>query len=398
MKKIFICLLTIFLLFAGCSVPQNNIEEEKINAEYVKSCWITYFELEKITSDCENGEEFEREIKSALKKIKEIGINTITVQVRPCADAFYKSSYFPLSKYCFGIQGSEMLYDPFEIIIATAHKMNIRVEAWVNPYRVSQSNDFEELSTENIACQWYNDENKSSNVYLKDKIYFNPASSDVTELIVNGVKEIVENYNVEAIHFDDYFYPTIDDEIDEKEYNEYVANGGQYSRDDFRRECVSNMVSSVYSAIKEIDSNVLFGISPQSNIRTNYNKLYADVEKWVSEDGYVDYICPQVYFGFHNQVQPFTKTVKEWCEITKKCDLYIGLPLYKAGSEDKFASSNKDYAKNEFIENNDIISRQISFIYQLEEINGFNIYSYSFLADEENQSVIDEVENIKKVI
>lgn len=158
------------------------------------------------------------------------------------------------------------------------------------------------------------------------------------------------------------------------------------------------MVKQVYSAIKEINSEVLFGISPQSNIKTNYNKLYADVEKWVSEEGYVDYICPQVYFGFHNQVQPFTKTVKQWCEITKSCKLYIGLPLYKAGSEDEFASSSKDYAKNEFIDNSDIISRQISYIYQLDEISGFNIYSYSYLVDEENQSVIDEVENIKNVI
>lgn len=398
MKKIFICFLTIFLLFAGCSMPQNDVEEKKINAEYVKACWITYFELEKFTSDCENAEEFEEQIKTAFKKIKDIGLNTITVQVRPCADAFYKSNYFPSSKYCFGIQGSEMPYDPFEIIIETAHKLNLRVEAWINPYRVSQNDKIEDLSPDNIAVQWLNDEDKSSNVYVKDKIYFNPAAGEVTELIVNGVKEIVQNYNVEAIHFDDYFYPGIDDEIDEKEYTEYVENGGESSRDDFRRDCVSDMVKQVYSTIKEINSEVLFGISPQSNIKTNYNKLYADVEKWVSEEGYVDYICPQVYFGFHNQVQPFTKTVKQWCEITKSCKLYIGLPLYKAGSEDEFASSSKDYAKNEFIDNSDIISRQISYIYQLDEISGFNIYSYSYLVDEENQSVIDEVENIKNVI
>lgn len=398
MKKIIICILTFILLFAGCSMPQNTAEEEKINAEYVKACWITYFELEKIIAGCDTSEVFADAMKTQLKKIKDIGINTITVQVRPCADAFYKSNYFPLSKYCFGVQGSEMPYDPLEIIVETAHKLNLRVEAWVNPYRVSQNDKIEDLSPDNIAVQWLNDEDKSSNVYIKDKIYFNPASNEVTELIVNGVKEIVRNYNIEAIHFDDYFYPDTDDEIDEKEYSEYVENGGESSRDDFRRECVSDMVKRVYAAIKEIDSNVLFGISPQSNIKTNYNKLYADVEKWVSEEGYVDYICPQVYFGFHNQVQPFTKTVKQWCEITESCKLYIGLPLYKAGSEDEFASSSKDYAKNEFIENNDIISRQISFIYQLEEVSGFNIYSYSYLVDEENQSVIDEVQNIRTVI
>lgn len=398
MKKIFICILTLILLFAGCSVPQNTAEDEKVNAEYVKACWITYFELEKIISECEDSVMFEKHIKAELKKLKNIGINTITVQVRPCADAFYKSNYFPSSKYCFGVQGSEMPYDPFQIITETAHSLNLRVEAWINPYRVSQNDNIDDLSPDNIAVKWLNDENESSNVYIKDKIYFNPASSEVTDLIVNGVKEIVQNYNIEAIHFDDYFYPGTDDEIDEKEYAQYVENGGDGFRDDFRRDCVSNMVKQVYDAIKEIDSEVLFGISPQSNIKTNYNKLYADVEKWVSEEGYVDYICPQVYFGFHNQVQPFTKTVKQWCDITKSCKLYIGLPLYKAGSEDEFASSSKDYAKNEFIENNDVISRQIAYIYQLEEISGFNIYSYSYLVDEENQSVIEEVENIKSII
>lgn len=398
MKKIFICVFIIILLFSGCTVPQNTSEDEKINAEYIKACWITYFELEKFTSNNDTAESFETEISEAFRKLKEIGINTVTVQVRPCADAFYKSDYFPLSKYCFGIQGSEMLYDPLEIIIKAAHSLGIRVEAWINPYRVSQNEKIEELSADNIAVKWFYDEDKTSNVYIKDKIYFNPASRDVTELIVNGVKEIVQNYSVDAIHFDDYFYPSAADEIDDKEYAAYLQNGGELSKEDFRRECVSDMVEKVYSSIKEINKEVLFGISPQSNISVNYNKLFADVEKWVSEEGYVDYICPQIYFGFHNQVQPFTKTVKQWCEITKSCSLYIGLPLYKAGSEDEFASSDKDYARNEFIESNDIISRQISYIYQLEEISGFNIFSYSYLIDEENQAVVNEIENIKKVI
>lgn len=398
MKKIFICLFTFVLLLSGCSMPQNIHEDEKINAEYIKACWITYFELEKFTSNNSTADDFEADIKSAFEKLKDIGINTVTVQVRPCADAFYKSSYFPLSKYCFGIQGSEMLYDPLEILVSVAHELNLRIEAWINPYRISQNDKTEELSADNIAIKWLNDEEKSSNVYVNDKIYFNPASKDVTELIVNGVKEIVQNYHVDAIHFDDYFYPSSDNAIDEKEYNDYLNNNGEASLEDFRRECVSDMVKQVYAAIKAIDKEVLFGISPQSNISVNYNKLYADVEKWVSEEGYVDYICPQIYFGFHNQVQPFTKTVKQWCEITQFCSLYIGLPLYKAGSEDEFASASKDYAINEFVENHDIISRQISFIYQLEEINGFNIFSYSYLTDENNSNVMEEVENIKKVI
>ncbi len=212
-------------------------------------------------------------------------------------------------------------------------------------------------------------------MYIDDKIYFNPASNDVKELIVNGVKEIVENYAVDAIHFDDYFYPSKSKEVDKNEYSAYVKSGGDLSLSDWRRENVSDMVKSVYSAVKKVNSTIEFGISPQSKISANYNNLYADVERWATEDGYVDYICPQIYFGFYNEAQPFTKTAKDWAELTTSCRLYVGLPLYKSGQEDKFASTDTDYAINEFKDNHNIISRQISYLNQLENVNGFYIYS-----------------------
>lgn len=398
MKKIFICLLVLILLFCGCAISQPSDSVDPPNAVYVRSVWISYFELERITTSNETAKDFEKEIKSAFKQVKSIGLNTVTVQVRPCADAFYKSDYFPVSKYCFGLQGSELKYDPLDIMVTVAHELGLRIEAWINPYRVSQSADINELSDGNMAKQWYESDDKKSNVYISDKIYFNPAAPEVTELIVNGVKEIVSNYAVDAIHFDDYFYPTTNMDIDKNEYDEYKDNGGELDLADWRRETVSNMVNSVYSAIKEINSTVLFGISPQSKIATNYNSLYADVERWSSEEGFVDYICPQIYFGFYNEVQPFASTVKNWQDLATSCKLYVGLPLYKSGQEDEFASADQSYAINEFIENNDIISRQITYLYQLEGIEGFYIFSFSYLTDKNNESVVQEVRNIKAVI
>ena len=398
MKRIIILILSFALLLTGCSASVNNENNAVNNSEdYVKSVWITYFELESYTSENDTQKDFEKEISSVFKKVKSIGLNTITVQVRPCADAFYKSEYFPASKYCFGVQGSELKYDPLEIMVDCAHNIGLRIEAWINPYRVSQNNDINELSDNNYAKKWLNNEETKSNVYIDDKIYFNPASSVVTELIVNGVKEIVSNYDVDAIHFDDYFYPTVKEEIDEKEYSEYIASGGGLSLDDWRRDNVSNMVSSVYCAIKEINPNVLFGISPQSRVSTNYNNLYADVEKWSAEEGYVDYICPQIYFGFYNEVQPFTRTVKEWCSRATSARLYVGLPLYKAGREDEFASNDQDYAINEFKDNNNIISRQVVYLNQLNAVKGYYIYSLSYLLDDENEAVKKEVEGIKNL-
>ena len=398
MKRIIILILTFALLLTGCSASVNE-ENNAVNEsdDYVKSVWITYFELESYTSENDTQKDFEKDISSVFKKVKAIGLNTVTVQVCPCADAFYKSDYFPVSKYCFGVQGSELKYDPLKIMVSCAHNIGLRIEAWINPYRVSQSNDINELSDNNYAKKWVKNEETKSNVYIDEKIYFNPASSEVNELIVNGVKEIVNNYDVDAIHFDDYFYPTVKEEIDEKEYSEYTSSGGELSLDDWRRDNVSNMVSSVYSAIKEINPNVQFGISPQSRVSTNYNNLYADVEKWSAEEGYVDYICPQIYFGFYNEIQPFTRTVKEWCSRATSAKLYIGLPLYKAGREDEFASADQDYAINEFKDNSNIISRQIVYLNQMSTVKGYYIYSLSYLLDNENEAVIKEVEGIKNL-
>ncbi len=398
MKKFLICFLSILLMFGGCAYSARGVENEHIDAVYVKSVWMSYYELEKYTSGCDTAKEFEKKIRSAFQNAKSTGMNTITVQVRPCADAFYKSDYYPVSEYCFGVQGSELKYDPLMIMVEQARKLGLRIEAWVNPYRVSQNSDISKLSDGNMAKIWYMDNKKKSNVYINDKIYYNPASNDVKELIINGVKEIVQNYNVDAIHFDDYFYPTTNKKIDEKEYEEYTKKGGKLLLSQWRRDNVSDLIKKVYSAIKEINPSVEFGVSPQAKISADKNTLYADVERWVTQEGFLDYICPQVYFGFYNEAQPFISTVKSWCDLVTSCKLYFGLALYKAGQEDRYASPDQPYAINEFKNSSDVISRQISYLYQLEKPHGFYIFSYSYLTDKDNDYVVREVKNIKSVI
>lgn len=339
-----------------------------------------------------NENQFKKNIKSAFDKIKEYGFNTVCVQVRPCADAFYYSKYFPSSRYCFGEQGAELPFDPLAVICELASENELSLEAWINPYRVSQDNNISSLCESNIAKIWYENKKTKSFVYVADNgIYFNPAVDDVTSLIVNGVKEIVENYSISAIHFDDYFYPTTDKDIDKIQYKKHK---NETSLAEFRRNNVSNMVKAVYSAIKEINPSVRFGISPASNIENDYSTLYADVEKWASEDGFVDYICPQVYFGFKNVYQPFMFTVKKWSYITK-CDMFVGLPLYKANKKDKYAAQNEVDRINEFKNNDNIIARQITYLSKLDKVKGFYVFSYSCLDDERCSS---EVENMRAVM
>lgn len=363
------------MCLVGCSEAPQPIKKEgdSPKSEYVKSVWITYYELSAFTVEKSEGE-FKKEINKAFKKLESGGFNRVTVQVRPCADAFYNSDIFPVSEYCFGVQGAELIYDPLAIMIECAHKHNLSIEAWVNPYRVSQNNDFSRLSQNNIALKWKD----TDNIYVADNgIYFNPASKEVTDLIVRGVSEIAGNYNVDSICFDDYFYPTKDNKIDERLFKKYKASGGDKSLQDWRRDNVSDMVSLVYKAVKSINSSITFGISPAANIDNNYSSLYADVQKWSSNEGYVDYICPQIYFGFQNENQPFMKTTKRWCN-TAECDLYVALPLYKAEQEDEYAGS---LGKNEFVKNNNIIARQVTYLSKLDKVKGFYIFSYSFLKD-----------------
>lgn len=394
MKKVFLLILSLVLVLSGCSYSHtgnDSAHTKTQRGDYVKSVWVAYYELQKFIKDDES--DFKNEIEKRFSQLKDMGFNTITVQVRPCADAFYKSAYFPSSKYCFGKQGVDMPYDPLKIMCAVAEKQDLSLEAWINPYRISQDNDINKLCDTNFAKKWYKNKSKKRNVYVSKKAaYFNPASSDVNKLIVNGVKEIVENYSVSAIHFDDYFYPDTDKSIDNAEYQKYLKKGGKSSLSDWRRENVSNMIKSVYSAVKSVNKKVKFGISPASNIDNDYSSLYADVEKWSQDSGYIDYICPQIYFGFKNVKQPFMQTTKKWTN-TAKCDLYIGLPLYKCSKPDEYAAKNDESIINEFKNNNDIIARQIRYIKNLDQIGGFYLFSYSCLFDENCKN---EVENLLK--
>lgn len=400
MKK-FLCLIFMFaLLLSGCSLNnQNNLKEnskvtEDNNADYVKSVWITYYELKNLICDTEK--QFRKKFSSVISELSEMGFNTVTVQVRPCGDAFYFSDFYPSSRYCFGKQGSDMPYDPLEIMCEIARKNNFKIEAWINPYRVSQNNNTEELCDANYAKIWLSNKKTESYVYFSDKgIYFNPSVDEVTNLIVNGVKEIVKNYSVDAIHFDDYFYPTTDSDIDKIQYEKYKENGGTSDLSTWRREKVDNMVSSVYKAVKSVNKTVKFGISPASDVDNNYNKLYADVVKWCTDEGYVDYICPQIYFGFKNTYQPFMFTVKKWTSIAE-CDLYVGLPLYKAGKKDEYASNDSKESINEFVNNNNIISRQIVYLSKISSVKGFYVFSYSSLHSEKASVETENMINVMR--
>ena len=180
-------------------------------------------------------------------------------------------------------------------------------------------------------------------------------------------------YDVDAIHFDDYFYATTDSSIDSVLY---AANGGGKSLAAWRRQNVNTMVREVYAAVKAEKQSVRFGISPQGNTKANYDTLYADVATWLGNAGYVDYICPQIYYGFNNATCPYSSVLTEFNGMIKVSgiDLYVGLAAYKIGNEDTYAGTSGKY---EWQQNSDLLSRMVTEARGIGHYKGYCLYSYS---------------------
>ena len=301
-------------------------------------------------------DQMKAEIDDIIKTCKEANLNAIFFQVRPASDAMYNSAIFPVSKYLTGIQGNPLPggFDPLAYITGEAHANNIEVHAWVNPYRItagsagSPEHDLSALAENNPARK-----NPSWTVKYPDgKLYYNPGLPEVRRLIVDGVIEIVKNYEIDGIHFDDYFYPYPVSGAsfpDEAAYSKYGAGYG--SVDDFRRANVNKLILETYNAIKETDPRVRFGISPfgiwaNKSAKTPagsdtggfeaYYSLYADAKAWI-EGGYIDYICPQIYWSFDTSVARFDILVRWWSAVVDGTgvDLYIGHAAYKVPSDFK---------------------------------------------------------------
>ena len=302
MKRILVFIIAFCLLFTGCKQnekpPQTENPPEK-KGEMI-GVWLTYSELGDFAE-----KNFEEEFNKCVEKCLDFGINNIFVHVRPFCDAVYKSKVFPQSKYVEKYTG-----DALEYMINSAHKYGIKIHAWINPYRVSSaSNDINILPDNSPPKQWLTDDTKANdkNVGITDSgIYLNPAESDVRKLILKGVREILENYAVDGVHLDDYFYPTTAAAFDETSYNEYKQTVSvPLDLADWRRQNVNSLIHTLYCAVKAHNKNIMFGVSPAADIDRCYNELYADIESW-AHGGYVDYIMPQLYFGFEYPKEEFS--------------------------------------------------------------------------------------------
>lgn len=359
-----------------------------------RAAWVSYLEWAEM--DFSSQETFRAGAAQLMDNCAALGLNTVLAQVRPFGDALYPSRLYPWSHLCTGTQGQDPGFDPLDILITEAHVRGLSLEAWVNPYRLRASAaQPAALAPSNLACthpDWVWTDPDTGGLYL------NPACPEAARYVVQGVAELVQNYPVDGIHFDDYFYPTTDAGFDSASYQAYKNKGGSLSLAAWRRQNVNDLVKQVYAAVKQADGEVLFGISPQGNMDNNYNKQFIDVKKWLSEEGYLDYICPQVYFGFKNSTCPYEQTVEEWNDlIQNKVQLVVGLSPYKVGLEDAYAGNGRW----EWANSGDILARMVETARKEEHYQGFALFRYNSVFQPESSvrpAILEELDSLQEVL
>ena len=324
-----------------------------------------------------------------LDNVKEWNMNAVFVQIKPVGDAFYPSKFSPWSEYLTGIQGQNPGYDPLKFMIEEAHKRNIEFHAWFNPYRLTMSGGIDKLSNDNIGKQ-----RPDWTITYGGKLYLNPGISEVNDYIVKSIMEVVENYDIDGVHMDDYFYPyKVKGEIynDEEQYNKYGSNFLKV--DDWRRDNVNKLIEKLYSSIKAEKKNVSFGISPFGvwrNISTdsvrgsntkagiqNYDDLYADILYWMKKN-WIDYVAPQIYWNQGFKIAEYNTLVDWWSKYAKetKTNLYIGQAAYRI----------KDWEKD------DELINQIKYNRNSEEVKGSIFFSYSSLV-KNPKGILEKIKN-----
>lgn len=384
MKKILVIIILSIVLISNIKLDRTSIKKEE---EETRAIFVSYIELNKYIK----GNDYEiskRNIRKIIKNIKKLKCNTIILQVRSASDAIYKSNIYPLSLNIVNTEYDDY-YDVLDYFIKESHKSNVKVIAWINPYRIRTTCDKSTITEKNPAYKYLD----TDIVYINNGIYYNPSKQETEDLIVNGVEEVL-NYDVDGILFDDYFYP--DNNIDKKDYEEYIKNNEFIEEKDYRLNIVNKMIKRVYKTCK--NKNIKFGISPDGNIDNNYNKNYADVKSWLKSNEYIDFIMPQIYYGFYNSTRDYIKVTKEWENLieNKDIELYIALAFYKVGMEDKYAKSGF----NEWIDNDNIIMREILLSRNLKNYKGFSLFRYENIFNEEiyTKTSIKEIENLKKIL
>jgi len=340
--KSFLLLVSIILL----SFWNGNAQEKITNPKNeFRAVWIaTVANIDWPKNNIDSVEKQKADFIEILDTYKKMNYNAVIVQIRSSGEAFYPTDLAPWSRYLTGKEGKapSPYYDPLEWMITEAHARGFEFHAWLNPYRATM-----DLKTETLSPNHDFYKHPDWMIKYAGKYYYNPALPEVQTHLVTIVNEVVRNYDIDAIHFDDYFYPY---KVPGEVFNDkasYVKYGGGLSLEDFRRSNVNNLVKCVSLSIKNIKPWVQFGISPfgvwrnksvdpkgsdTDSGQTNYDDLYADPLTWM-QNSWIDYLVPQLYWSLGHPKVSYSKLLKWWSENSKNTAIYIGNGTYKINAD-----------------------------------------------------------------
>ena len=363
------------------SDKNESVAEKETKSDFINAIWVSQFDMQPIFCDGNK----QRDISDYKQKVEVLtdnlirdGFDTVFLQVRPNGDSMFESDIYPNSKYIAGSYGGEIEYDALSIFLKIATDKGLSVHAWINPFRLCSESELTSYG-EGLLFEWYN-EGIGKRIELGDDglLYLDPSYEEATELIVTGIREILDRYNFDGIHIDDYFYPTEFEFDDEREF----LLSGYSDLGEFRRANIDRTVKAVCEAVHAYGK--VFGVAPAGNIYSLTNGWYVDIYKWLSSEGYVDYIMPQLYYGFSNATCPFERVLKDWKNAVKNGNikLYIGLSAAKCelgskGVEDTYAGESGKY---EWRDNKDILKRSLECIVNT-KADGVCIFTYSSFYD-----------------
>ena len=312
---------------APAATPAPTATAEPTAAAPYRAVWVSYLEWQQV--DFSTPETFSGDIAVILDNIRNLGATVVLAQVRPFGDALYPSSYYPFSHLCTGQQGRDPGYDPLALLVQAAHDRGLALEAWVNPYRIQAglTPALCDASPAKLHPDWVK--------YTDTGAYLDPANTAVRQYIADAVGELCANYDVDGIHFDDYFYPTTDPAFDAADY---AASGTALTRDDWRRENVNALVELCHATARRY--GVQFGVAPVGDPEQNYALQYSDAARWLRQ-GTVDYLMPQLYWGQEyvkdgDTSHSLARLAGAWAALPRAAGvrLYAGLGAYRIGAGD----------------------------------------------------------------
>ncbi len=403
-------------LAVGLAVA-NHVNSHTTPAQPLRATWIaTVQNLDwpskaslALTENAERIKLQQAELRTILDKVVEMGMNTVIFQVKPCADALYRSTLLPWSATLTGTLGADPGFDPLAYAIEEAHARGLQLHAWLNPYRVSMNLDLDSVQAL-LACPTtiYNQHPEWIRTAYH-RYVLDPGLPEVRSWIEQIIEELVTQYEVDGIQFDDYFYyESLDSSLaDDQIYSRYgqaFANKAAW-----RRHNTYTLIQAISKKIKAIKPHVQFGISPSGvwrnkkddpngsntgSLNPHYDTAYADTRQWIQES-LIDYIVPQIYWSHALELAPYNIVASWWAELVKstKTQLYIGIGLYKVGQEFRYQVAGKEMVDRDWSSADGVpeIKRQLVFNETTVGIRGSILFRSLNLWDPQKQPVIDYI-------